>query len=89
MFILYSSSSLDELIFFIVFIIKTLNTTKVIIPIMSCACGVTSTITQSTNTYPTMHEGDKQKTPQLRSFEFMLIEMVSFFAIFSSILLEQ
>ena len=54
MFILYSSSSLDELIFFIVFIIKTLNTTKVIIPIMSCACGVTSTITQSTNKYPTM-----------------------------------
>ena len=56
---------------------------------MSCACGVTSTITQSTNIYPTMHEGDKQKAPQLRGFEFMLIEMVSFFAIFSSILLEQ
>ena len=56
---------------------------------MSCACGVTSTITQSTNIYPTMHEGYKQKAPQLRGFEFMLIEMVSFFAIFSSILLEQ
>ena len=43
-FILYSSSSLDELIFFIVFIIKTLNTIIVIIPIMSWACGVTSII---------------------------------------------
>ena len=41
--------SIPNVIFFIVLIINVLKTTKVIIPIMSCACGVTSTITQSTN----------------------------------------
>ena len=47
--VIISPSSLVELIFFIVLIINVLKTTKVIIPIMSCACIVTSTITQSTN----------------------------------------
>ena len=47
--IIVSPSLLVELIFFIILIISILKTTIIIIPMMNCACGVTSTIIQSTN----------------------------------------